>query len=200
MQANQSNHPSYAVLALAIGLVAVAIVALLAEPLYFEANPKLVTTTTTSMFSTTSSWTTTTTTTSTWSTTSTTTQQTSYSPYYSPYFNVNNPACQYPLNPYVCNEGQPVSIVGSFYNDSSCLTVYGSVMSQGTVSPQPQAFVLWFYPSAPTTIPFGSTVQVYGYIYPDWPQGYPFPPYPFQSAICVGIPMASIPPYYQTGA
>ena len=199
MQSNQSNRPSYTVLALAIGLVAVAIVALLAEPLYFEANPKLVTTTTTSMFSTTSSWTTTTTTTSTWSTTSTTTQQTSYNPYYSPYFNVNNPTCQYPMNPYVCNEGQPVSIVGSFYNDSSCLTVYGTVIPQGAVSPQPQTFVIWFYPSAPTTIPLGSTVQVYGYIYPDWPQGYPFPPYPFQSTICVGIPMASIPPYYQAG-
>jgi hypothetical protein len=40
---------------------------------------------------------------------------------------------------------------------------------------------------------------VYGYIYPDWPLGLPFPPYPFQRIVCTGVPLWTIPPYIQSG-
>lgn len=96
----------------------------------------------------------------------------------------NQQYCGYPFNPYVCNEGQPVTITGYLTSDSSCVNLYA-----GTG----QNYVVW---NLPRKYPSGA-YQVYGFIYPDWPQTQPFPPYPFQSTICVGIPMWAIPPYIQ---
>lgn len=187
-------------------LVCVIILAVVAvvEPIYFYVNPKLITTTTTIPPETTTSIQTSisiSTTTTTWSTTATSYFSSSYyNPYYNPAFNVNSPACSYPIIPEYCNEGSPVTIIGQFYNDSSCPTLYGGIVSAGNnVSPQ-HTFVVWFLPPGPgKTIPSDSIIQVYGYVYPDWPQGRPFPPYPFQTTICTGIPIVSIPPYYALG-
>jgi hypothetical protein len=155
------------------------------------------------LFSTTS--TTTSVTASTLSMTSTVTTEQGYGYTSTPSFNLNSPACQYPLNPYVCNEGPPVTIVGTFFNDSSCLTVFGTIVTP-TAIPQQETFVIWFYSqgarnhrTVPKIIPSNTLVQIYGYVYPDWPAGAPFPPYPFQTTVCGGIPVASIPPYFQAG-
>ena len=93
--------------------------------------------------------------------------------------------CGYPFNPYLCNEGPPVTITGYLTNDTTCVDL--SVASG-------QTYVVW---NLPTTEPAGA-YQVYGFVYPNWPQTQPFPPYPFQTTICVGIPMWTIPPYIQS--
>jgi hypothetical protein len=120
-------------------------------------------------------------------------------------FDLNNPACQYPMNPNFCNEGPPVTIVGTFFNESGCLTVFG-IIASANPTPQQETYVIWFYNqnihnrrTVPKKIPDNTVVQIYGYVYPDWPQGTPFPPYPFQTTLCGGIPVASIPPYFTTG-
>jgi len=97
----------------------------------------------------------------------------------------NQQYCGYPFNPYVCNEGPPVTITGYLTNDTSCVNLY-----VGTG----QNYVVW---NLPKNHPTGA-VQVYGFIYPNWPQTQPFPPYPFQKTICVGTPMWAIPPYIQS--
>lgn len=96
----------------------------------------------------------------------------------------NQQYCGYPFNPYICNEGPPVTVIGQLTNDTSCVTLY-----VGTG----QTYVVW---NLPQTYPAGA-YQVYGYIYPNWPQTQPFPPYPFQQTICIGTPMWAIPPYIQ---
>ena len=113
--------------------------------------------------------------------------------------------CGYPFNPYVCNEGPPVTVIGYLTWDSSCVDLY-----VGTG----QTYVIWNLPNLPsssttvtdtitlttatTTAAIGQgAYQVYGFVYPNWPQGQPFPPYPFQQTLCVGIPMWAIPPYIQ---
>jgi hypothetical protein len=93
--------------------------------------------------------------------------------------------CGYPFNPYLCNEGPPVTITGYLTNSSGCVNLYVSTN---------QNYVVW---NLPQTEPDGA-YQVYGYIYPNWPPTQPFPPYPFQTTLCVGIPMWSIAPYIQT--
>jgi hypothetical protein len=93
--------------------------------------------------------------------------------------------CGYPFNPNVCNEGPPVTITGYLTNDTTCVNLYS-----GTG----QNYVVW---NLPNTYPTGA-YQVYGFIYPNWPPAQPFPPYPFQKTLCVGIPMWAIPPYIQT--
>ena len=55
-------------------------------------------------------------------------------------------------------------------------------------------YVVW---NLPQTYPDGS-YQVYGFVYPNWPQTEPFPPYPFQRTLCIGIPIWSVAPYIQT--
>ena len=95
--------------------------------------------------------------------------------------------CGYPFNPYVCNEGPPVTITGYLTSDSSCVDLY---VATGVT------YVVWNLPNS--TEYQNQAVQVYGFIYPNWPQTQPFPPYPFQKTLCVGIPMWSIPPYIQT--
>ena len=102
------------------------------------------------------------------------------------YFN-SNPACGYPFNPYYCNEGQPVTVGGYLTTDGSC-----TFLNDG----QGVEYVVWNLPRH-RQYPSGA-YQVYGYIYPDWPSGEPFPPYPFQRTICIGIPLWSIPPYIQS--
>jgi len=96
----------------------------------------------------------------------------------------NQEYCGYPFNPIVCNEGPPVTITGYLTNDNTCVNLY-----VGTG----QNYIIW---NLPQTYPAGA-YQVYGYIYPNWPQTQPFPPYPFQQTICVGIPMWAVPPYIQ---
>ena len=100
----------------------------------------------------------------------------------------SNPACGYPFNPYYCNEGQPVTIGGYLTSDESCTFLYDG---QGV------NYVVWNLPRH-QQYPSG-TYQVYGYVYPDWPLGQPFPPYPFQRTICTGTPLWAIPPYIQSG-
>jgi hypothetical protein len=39
---------------------------------------------------------------------------------------------------------------------------------------------------------------VYGYVYPDWPLGLQFPPYPFQTTTCMGVPLWAVAPYIQS--
>lgn len=97
----------------------------------------------------------------------------------------NQQYCGYPFNPYRCNEGPPVTVTGYLTNDTTCVNLY---VATG------QSYVVW---NLPRTYPPGS-YQVYGFIYPNWPQTQPFPPYPFQRTICIGTPMWAIPPYIQT--
>ncbi len=94
--------------------------------------------------------------------------------------------CGYPFNPYVCNEGPPVTVTGFLTGDSSCLDLY---VATGVT------YVVWNLPNS--TKYLNNAVQVYGFVYPSWPQVQPFPPYPFQKTLCVGIPMWSIAPYIQ---
>jgi len=96
----------------------------------------------------------------------------------------NQQYCGYPFNPYVCNEGPPVTVAGYLSNDTSCVDL--SVGSGET-------YVVW---NLPKTYPTG-IYQVYGFVYPNWPPTQPFPPYPFQQTLCVGIPMWAVPPYIQ---
>jgi hypothetical protein len=107
--------------------------------------------------------------------------------------------CGYPFNPYLCNEGAPVTINGYLTADGTCvdLSLVGG-----------QTYVVWNlngYPANSTYASWVATqpyinkgVQVYGFVYPNWPPTQPFPPYPFQTSICVGIPIWSIAPYIQT--
>ena len=99
----------------------------------------------------------------------------------------SNPACGYPFNPYYCNEGQPVTIGGYLTSDESCTFLYDAQGVNYVVGNLPRHRQ---YPSG--------TYQVYGYVYPDWPLGQPFPPYPFQRTICTGTPLWAIPPYIQS--
>jgi len=92
--------------------------------------------------------------------------------------------CGYPFNPYLCNEGPPVTVTGYLTNDASCVDLY---VGSG------ETYVVW---NLPKTYPTGA-YQVYGFLYPNWPPTQPFPPYPFQQTICVGIPMWAVPPYIQ---
>jgi len=94
----------------------------------------------------------------------------------------NQQYCGYPFNPLLCNEGPPVTVIGQITNDSTCVDLY---VTTG------QTYVVWNLPETLTPGPY----QVYGYVYPNWPQIQPFPPYPFQRTICMGTPMWSIPPY-----
>jgi hypothetical protein len=96
----------------------------------------------------------------------------------------NQQYCGYPFNPYLCNEGPPVTVIGYLTNDASCVGLY---VGSG------QNYEVW---NLPKTYPTGA-YQVYGFVYPNWPPTQPFPPYPFQKTICVGIPMWAIPPYIQ---
>lgn len=100
----------------------------------------------------------------------------------------SNPACDYPFNPYYCNEGAPVTIQGYLTTDGSCTFLYDG---QGV------NYAVWNLPRY-RQYPSGS-YQVYGYVYPDWPLGQQFPPYPFQTTTCMGIPLWTIPPYVQIG-
>jgi hypothetical protein len=100
----------------------------------------------------------------------------------------SNPACGYPFNPYYCNEGQPVTIGGYLTSDESCTFLYDG---QGV------NYAVWNLPRH-QQYPSG-TYQVYGYVYPDWPLGIGFPPYPFQRTTCTGTPLWAIPPYIQSG-
>jgi hypothetical protein len=99
----------------------------------------------------------------------------------------SNPACNYPFNPYYCNEGPPVTVEGYLTTDGSCTFLYDG---QGV------NYVVWNLPRR-HQYPTGA-YQVYGYIYPDWPSQQPFPPYPFQKTVCVGVPLWTIPPYIQS--
>ena len=103
----------------------------------------------------------------------------------------NGQYCGYPFNPYLCNEGPPVTVNGYLTTDGTCvdLSIVGG-----------QTYVVWNLPRKYTnsTSPYINTaVQVYGFVYPNWPPTQPFPPYPFQTSICVGVPMWAIPPYIQ---
>lgn len=97
----------------------------------------------------------------------------------------NQQYCGYPFNPYVCNEGPPVTVSGYLTSDSSCV-----FLNSGTG----QNYVVW---NLPRTYQPGA-YQVYGFVFPNWPQTQPFPPYPFQKTTCVGTPMWAIPPYIQS--
>jgi len=96
----------------------------------------------------------------------------------------NQQYCGYPFNPYLCNEGPPVTVTGYLTNDTSCVDLY---VGSG------ETYVVW---NLPKSYPTGA-YQVYGFLYPNWPPTQPFPPYPFQKTICVGIPMWTVPPYIQ---
>jgi hypothetical protein len=98
---------------------------------------------------------------------------------------LNQQYCGYPFNPYLCNEGPPVTLTGYLTNDSPCVFLY---VGAG------QNYVVW---NLPHHYPTGS-VQVYGFIYPNWPPNQVFPPYPFQTVNCIGTPMWAIPPYVKT--
>ena len=103
--------------------------------------------------------------------------------------NLSNPACQYPFNPYGCNEGPPVTITGFLSTTGSC-----TFLSPGNGP----TYAVWNLPSNYTS-GFSGVVQVYGFIYPNWPAQQPFPPYPFQKSVCIGTPMWAVYPYIQTG-
>lgn len=96
----------------------------------------------------------------------------------------NQQYCGYPFNPYLCNEGPPVTVTGYLTNDTTCVDLY---VASG------ETYVVW---NLPKSYPTGA-YQVYGFLYPNWPPTQPFPPYPFQQTICVGIPIWAVPPYIQ---
>jgi hypothetical protein len=97
--------------------------------------------------------------------------------------------CGYPFNPNVCNEGPPVTVTGYLTGDTTCLDLY---VGSG------QTYVVWNLPNITYYLKHSGAYQVYGFVYPNWPPTQPFPPYPFQTTLCVGIPMWAIPPYIQT--
>jgi len=96
----------------------------------------------------------------------------------------NNQYCGFPFDPERCNEGPPVTVIGQITNGTDCVTLY---VGSG------QTYVVY---NLPETVPDGA-YQVHGYIYPNWPLGQPFPPYPFQRTICLGTPLWAIPPYIE---
>jgi len=96
--------------------------------------------------------------------------------------------CGYPFNPYVCNEGPPITVTGYLTSDSSCVNLY---VGSG------ETYVVWNLNQTTISQYNNQAVQVYGFIYPNWPQTQPFPPYPFQKTLCIGIPMWAMPPYIQ---
>jgi len=93
--------------------------------------------------------------------------------------------CGYPFNPSLCNEGPPVTVTGYLTNSSGCVNLYVSTNEN---------YVVWNLPKTESD----GAYQVYGFVYPNWPPTQPFPPYPFQTTLCVGIPMWAIPPYIQS--
>ena len=129
------------------------------------------------------------------STSLTITTASTYSQYYQPtiapqqYYNTTmQQYCGYPFNPWVCNEGPPITIVGYLTVDSSCVFLYTASGIN---------YVVWHLPKRDRTMYQNQGVEVYGFIYPDWPTDQPFPSNPFQQNICVGVPMWAIPPYIQ---
>jgi len=108
------------------------------------------------------------------------------SPYTNPngYPPLNN--CQYPLNPLICNEGPPVTVIGSLTQSGSCTFLSASGAT----------YVVWNLPNS--TYPVG-IYSVFGYVYPNWPSNVPFPPYPFQQNVCIGIPMWAVYPFIKSG-
>ena len=98
----------------------------------------------------------------------------------------SNPACVYPFNPYYCNQGPPVTIQGYLTTDGSCTFLY-----DGQVN-----YAVWNLPRY-NQYPSGN-YQVYGFVYPSWPLGQQFPPYPFQTTTCMGVPLWAVPPYIQS--
>jgi len=128
-------------------------------------------------------------------TTLTITAASTYSQYYQPttapeqYFNTTlQQYCGYPFNPWVCNEGPPTTITGYLTVDSSCVFLYTAPGIN---------YVVWHLPKHDQTEYQNQAVEVYGFIYPDWPIDQPFPSNPFQQSICVGVPMWTIPPFIQ---
>ena len=99
----------------------------------------------------------------------------------------SNPACIYPLNPYACNEGPPVTLQGYLTTDGSCTFLADGQGVNYVVAGLPRKQ----YPPG--------QYQVYGYVYPDWPLGQPFPPYPFQKTTCIGVPLYAIYPFIYPG-
>ena len=126
-------------------------------------------------------------------TTLTITAASTYSQYYpltsapQQYYNTTmQQYCGYPFNPWVCNEGPPVTIWGELTSGSGCTDLYALT---GVT------YDVWNLPQKALNRYNNQAVQVYGFIYPGWPTDQPFPPYPFQQSICVGVPMWAIPPY-----
>ncbi len=129
------------------------------------------------------------------STTLTITTASTYSQYYQPtiapqqYYNTTmQQYCGYPFNPYLCNEGPPITVTGYLTVDSSCVFLYTGAGVN---------YVVWHLPKRDQTKYQNQGVEVYGFIYPGWPTDQPFPSNPFQQNICVGVPMWAIPPYIQ---
>ncbi len=87
-------------------------------------------------------------------------------------------SCGYPFDPSTCNEGSPITVVGNLAGgQSTCVFMLGG--GDG------RTYALYNLQTGTTGF-----VQVFGYAYPNWPQGQQFPPYqPFPSgSICSGIP------------
>jgi hypothetical protein len=101
-----------------------------------------------------------------------------------PHLNMNN--CYYPLNPFICNEGPPATIIGYLTQSGSC-----SFLSSGGAT-----YVVWNLPNSTYAV---GIYSVFGYVYPDWPSNVPFPPYPFQQNTCIGIPMWAVYPFIKSG-
>jgi hypothetical protein len=110
-------------------------------------------------------------------------------------FNLNSPQCQYPFNPYYCNEGAPQTVTGWLTYDGSCYDLYNGQATGIAAS----NFVLYNLPSsANITSFFNRPIQAFGYIYPDWPQGTFFPPYQaftYGVTNCQGTPIWLVYPY-----
>jgi hypothetical protein len=180
---------------LSVALIVVAIIAVL-EPVYFLTNPRTITQTETLAMSYTQTQLLTTTSFNTFYLTATSvstvtgvSQYTPSNPYgITPY---NNPNCLVaPFNPYACNEGPPQTIIGYMTSDT-CVTLYGTLANTAGTGIE-QTYVIWNLPHKYSS----GYYQVYGFIYPNWPQIVPFPPHPFiGETTCTGIPVWAEYPY-----
>lgn len=198
MSEPQQRPPSSLVILLSIALIVVAIVATV-EPIYFITNPRTTTQTQTLTTSytqtqilTTKSFNTIYLTAISVLTVTGNPQYTQSNPYgVIPY---NNPNCLIaPFNPYACNEGPPQTIIG-YMTNGSCVTLFGTLANTAGTGVE-QTYVIW---DLPRTYPNGY-YQVYGFIYPNWPQTVPFPPLPFIGAeTCTGIPVWAQYPYVKS--
>lgn len=98
--------------------------------------------------------------------------------------------CNYPFDAYYCalemGDLPPQTITGYLTSDGSCWFLYGGYGYGATGN-----YVLYNVPGNASSL-LSKPVQVFGYVYGNWPSGTLFPPYQaftFHTPLCVGTPV-----------